>query len=157
MVTVLLKNNDIPVIIEATHKLPVRRWAGHDTPFKTPLLLHEAGVKYCISADGGSFEAAHQRNVPYEAATAAGYGLPKDEALKSVTLYPAEILGIADRVGSLGVGKDATLFISDGDPLEIMTNIEQLFIQGRKVDMGDRHKVLRDKYTEKYRQLELID
>ncbi len=157
MVADILKNNDIPVIIEATHKLPARRWADYDTPFKTPLKLYEAGVKFCISANGGSFQAPHQRNLPYEAATAAAYGLPKDEALKSVTLYPAEILGIADRVGSLEVGKDATLFICDGDPLEVMTQVEQLYIQGRKVDMSDRHKMLRDKYTEKYRQLGLIE
>ncbi|MCH7763158.1 MAG: amidohydrolase family protein [Candidatus Marinimicrobia bacterium] len=157
MVTDILKKNNIPVIIEATHKLPARRWANYDESFKTPLILYEAEVKFCISANGGAFQAAHQRNLPYEAATAAAYGLPKDEALKSVTLYPAEILGIADQVGSLEVGKDATLFISDGDPLEIMTRVEQLYIQGRKVDMGDRHKILRDKYTEKYRQLGLID
>jgi len=70
---------------------------------------------------------------------------------------PAEILGIADQVGSLEVDKDATFIITDGDPLEVMTNVEQLYIQGRKVDMSDRHKMLRDKYTEKYRQLDLID
>ncbi len=157
MVTDNLKKNDIPVIIEATHKLPARRWADYDMPFKTPFKLYEAGIKYCISANGGAFQAAHQRNLPYEAATAAAYGLPKDEALKSVTLYPAEILGIANQVGSLEVGKDATLFICDGDPLEVMTNVDQLYIQGRKVDMGDRHKILRDKYIKKYRQLGLIE
>jgi imidazolonepropionase-like amidohydrolase len=83
--------------------------------------------------------------------------LPKDEALKSVTIHAAEILGIADRVGSLETGKDATFIITDGDPLEVMTHVEQLYIQGRKVDMRDRHKMLRDKYTEKYRQLGLIE
>lgn len=68
-----------------------------------------------------------------------------------------KILGIDDQVGSLEIGKDATFFISDGDPLEIMATVEQLYIQGRKVDMNDRHKMLRDKYTEKYRQLNMID
>ncbi|HIA23846.1 MAG TPA: imidazolonepropionase, partial [Candidatus Marinimicrobia bacterium] len=85
------------------------------------------------------------------------HGLPKDEALKSVTIHAAEILGIADQVGSLETGKDATFIITDGDPLEVMTQVEQLYIQGRKVDMSDRHKTLRDKYTEKYMQLDLID
>ncbi len=157
LVTDLLKKNAIPVIIEATHKLPSRRHSDYDESFKTPLKLYEAGIEFCITSSSGSFQTPHLRNLPYEAATAAAHGLPKDEALKSLTLYPAEILGIADQVGSLDVGKDATFIITDGDPLEVMTNVEQLYIQGRKVDMSDRHKTLRDKYTEKYRQLELID
>jgi len=157
MVTDLLKKNAIPVIIEATHKLPSQRWSDYDEPFKTPLKLYEAGIEFCITSNSGSFQTPHLRNLPYEAATAAAYGLPKDEALKAVTLYPAEILGIADRVGSLDVGKDATFIITDGDPLEVMTSVEQVYIQGRKVDMSDRHKMLRDKYTEKYMQLNLID
>ena len=157
MVTNLLKKNAIPVIIEATHKLPSRRWSDYDEPFKTPLKLYEAGIKFCITSNSGSFQTPHLRNLPYEAATAAAHGLPKDEALKSVTIHAAEILGIADRVGSLETGKDATFIITDGDPLEVMTNVEQLYIQGRKVDMSDRHKMLRDKYTEKYRQLDLIE
>ena len=157
MVTDLLKKNAIPVIIEATHKLPSQRWSDYDEPFKTPLKLYEAGIEFCITSNSGSFQTPHLRNLPYEAATAAAHGLPKDEALKAVTLYPAEILGIADRVGSLDVGKDATFIITDGDPLEVMTSVEQVYIQGRKVDMSDRHKMLRDKYTEKYMQLNLID
>jgi imidazolonepropionase-like amidohydrolase len=119
MVTDLLKKNAIPVIIEATHKLPSQRWSDYDEPFKTPLKLYEAGIEFCITSNSGSFQTPHLRNLPYEAATAAAYGLPKDEALKAVTLYPAEILGIADRVGSLDVGKDATFIITDGDPLEV--------------------------------------
>ena len=97
------------------------------------------------------------RNLPYKAGTAAAHGLSKDDAIKSITLNSAKILGIDDQVGSLEIGKDATFFISDGDPLEIMSTVEQLYIQGRKVDMSDRHKMLRDKYTEKYRQLNMID
>ena len=78
--------------------------------------------------------------------------LPPDEALKSVTLYPAEIFGVAERVGSLENGKDATLFITDGDPLETATQIETAYILGRKVDLSDRHKRLWKKYREKYRR-----
>ena len=70
-----------------------------------------------------------------------------------MTLYPAQILGVADRVGSIELGKDATIFVTDGDPLEIRTKIEQVFIQGRRVDLDDRHKQLYRRYTEKYRQL----
>lgn len=157
MLTDLLKKNDIPVIIEATHKLPSRRHSDYDESFKTPLKLYEAEIEFCITSNSGSFQTPHLRNLPYEAATAAAHGLPKDEALKSVTIHAAEILGIADRVGSLETGKDATFIITDGDPLEVMTQVEQLYIQGRKVDMSDRHKILRDKYTEKYMQLDLID
>ncbi|HBN45267.1 MAG TPA: imidazolonepropionase [Candidatus Marinimicrobia bacterium] len=157
MVTDLLKQNNIPVILESTHKLPSRRHSDYDEPFKTPKRLNDAGILFCIGSNSSAFQAAHLRNLPYTAGTAAAHGLAKDDALKSVTLNSAKILGIDDRVGSLEVGKDATLFITDGDPLEVMTTGEQLYIQGRKVDMSDRHKMLRDKYTEKYRQLDLID
>ena len=78
------------------------------------------------------------------------FGLPADEALKAMTLYPAQILGVADRVGSLEKGKDATLFVSDGDPLDTPTQILQAWISGRKVDLHDRHKTLYEKYRQKY-------
>ena len=147
----LLKKYEIPVIYETVNSLPRRRWEDFDTPFTGPLKLYEAGVKYCISMGTGG--ASNHRNTPYEASKAASYGLPKNEALKSVTLYAAEVLGIADKAGSLEKGKDATLMITDGDPLEITTQVEQVYIQGKKIDMSDRHKVLYDKYKEKYRQL----
>ena len=147
----LLKKYEIPVIYETVNSLPRRRWEDFDTPFTGPLKLYKAGVKYCISMGTGG--ASNHRNTPYEASKAASYGLPKNEALKSVTLYAAEVLGIADKAGSLEKGKDATLMITDGDPLEITTQVEQVYIQGKKIDMSDRHKVLYDKYKEKYRQL----
>lgn len=156
MVTDLLQKNNIPVILDVTHKLPSRRHSDYDEPFKTPQLLFDAGVQFCIGFSSSSFDVAHLRNLPYQAGTAAAFGLSNPEALKSITLNAAKILGIDEIVGSLEVGKDATLMITNGDPLEIMTTVEQLYIQGRKVDMSDRHKILRDKYTEKYRQLELI-
>jgi imidazolonepropionase-like amidohydrolase len=144
----LLKAKDIPVIYGPIHRLPNRRWEAYDTPFTVPLKLHQAGVRFCIA----DFESENVRNLPYQAATAAAYGLPQEEALKAITLYPAEILGVADQVGSLAVGKDATLFISDGDPLEIQTQILLLFIQGRKIDLGNKHRALYDKYSKKYQQ-----
>ena len=88
----------------------------YDTPFTLPKRLMDAGIKYCISG-GGGYE--NERNLPYHAAVAASYGLPAQEAIKAITLYPAEILGIADRVGSLEEGKDATLIVTTGSPLEI--------------------------------------
>ncbi len=146
----LLKEKNVSVIYGQVHDLPGRVWEAYDTPFTTPKKLHEAGVKFCLA----NFDNSNVRNLPYEAGTAAAYGLPKEEALKAITQNAAEILGVDDRVGSLAVGKDATLFISTGDPLEITTQIEQVFIEGRMIDMGDKHKALYRKYSEKYRQLQ---
>ena len=146
----LLKEQDIPVIIDGVHVTPARRWEGYDTPFTNALKLYQAGVRFSISDGGG---AAYERNLPYHAATAAAYGLPREEALKAVTLYPAQILGVADKVGSIEVGKDATLIVTDGDPLEITTQVEREFIQGRDIDLGSRHTQLYTKYKTKYEQL----
>lgn len=152
----LLTQNQVPVILESIHSLPSRRFEDYDQPYKTPFLLHQAGITFCI-AGGGRYGASFQRNLPYHSAMAAAYGLPVKEALKSVTLFPAQILGVEDRLGSLEIGKDATLFIADGDPLDIRTEIIQCFIQGKKIDMSDRHKELYGKYQEKYRQLGIIE
>lgn len=147
-----LIERDIPVIVEETHSLSMRSWEPYDTPFTLPLKLHEAGIRFCIGFGPWSSD-MNARNLPYHAATAAAYGLPKDEALKAVTLYPAEILGVGDRVGSLAAGKDATLIVTDGDPLEVTTQVERMFIQGRDVDLSSRHTQLYEKYKTKYEQL----
>jgi imidazolonepropionase-like amidohydrolase len=96
---------------------------------------------------------ANIRNLPYHAATAVAHGLPADEALKAITLYPAQITGVDAQLGSLESGKAATLFVSTGDPLDIMSNVTAAYIDGREVDLSDRHKRLWKKYQEKYRQL----
>jgi imidazolonepropionase-like amidohydrolase len=145
----LLKAMQTPVIVAGTHRLPRRAAEAYDAPFTLPERLRAAGVKYCI-AGAGKFGASNVRNLPYHAATAAAYGLPPEEALRAITLYPAEILGVADRVGSLTAGKDATLIVTDGDPLETPTQVERAFIQGRPVDLNDRHKTLWRKYLQKY-------
>jgi imidazolonepropionase-like amidohydrolase len=147
----LLKKQDIPVIINTVNRLPLRQSDAYDAAFTLPERLRKTGVKYCI-CDGGRFEASGLRNLPYEAAAAAAYGLPADEALKAITLYPAQILGVAERVGSLEAGKDATLFVADGDILEIASNVEMAFIGGRAVDLNNRHKRLFEKYQEKQRR-----
>ena len=154
--TELLVKNRIPVIYEGVTSLPFRRFEDYDQAYKTPSILYEKGVQFCISDYGYAGRAEQIRNLPYQASMAASYGLPKEAAFRAVTLSVAEILGIDKKVGSLEEGKDATLFISDGDPLEIRTNIIQAFIQGKKIDMGDRHKSLYSKYKEKYRQLEIL-
>mgnify|MGYP003688921913 FL=1 len=154
--TTLLKTNNIPVIYENVTSLPSRRFEDYDQAYKSPALLYEAGVQFCIASSGSAGGAYSVRNLPNHAAMAAAYGLPKEIALRSVTLSAAEIIGIDKQVGSLDPGKDATLFISNGDPLDIRTNILQAYIQGRKVDMNDKHKILYHKYQEKYRQLGIL-
>ncbi len=146
----LLKEKKIPVIYTNVLSSPARRFEAYDLVYSTPAKLAEAGVAFCIA---GERSPSFSRNVNHQAATAAAFGLPKDEALKAVTLYAAQILGIVDRVGSLEKGKDATLMITDGDPLELSTSVLQVYIQGRKADMRDKHKQLYGKYQEKYRQL----
>lgn len=145
----LLKSQDVAVIVAGTHRLPLRRADAYDAAFTLPERLRAAGVRYCISG-AGRFGASNLRNLPYHAATAAAFGLSREEALKAITLYPAQILGVADRVGSLEAGKDATLIVTSGDPLETATQVEQAFIQGRPVDLNDRHKMLWRKYQQKY-------
>lgn len=146
----LLKKNNIPVIVDGIHRLPTRDDEAYDAPFTVPDRLRSAGVKFCITGGGG---ASNVRNLPYHAATAASFGLPRDEALKAITLYPAQILGVEDHLGSLAVGKDATLFIADGDILEIPTRVERAYIDGRTIDLTDKQKVLWEKYKEKYRRM----
>ncbi len=150
MVTDLLKENGIPVILDGVHTTPARRWEAYDTPLALPETLRAAGVLFCLSPTNSDYNV---RNLPFEAGTAAAFGLPVDEALKAITLYPARILGIDHQVGSLEPGKDATLMVTSGDPLDIRSQVELLFIQGRKVDLGSRHKTLYEKYLERHRQL----
>lgn len=148
----LLKRHDIPVVVTGTHTTPRRADAPYDDAFTLPARLHAAGVKFCIaSAD----RTAHERNLPYNASTAVAYGLPKDEALRSVTLSAAEILGVYKGVGGIGsleATKAATLIITDGDPLEITTKVERAFIDGREINLSNKQTVLAEKYREKYRQ-----
>lgn len=151
----LLKKHAIPVVVAGVYRLPRRRGDDYDAPYTLPARLHELGIKFCISS-AGRFGASNVRNLPYHAATAAAYGLPADEALRSITLSPAEILGVADRVGSLALGKDATLIITTGDPLETPTQVTAAYVQGRAVDLTDRHKRLWKKYQQKYERLQPV-
>jgi hypothetical protein len=147
----LLKKHEIPVIVGGTYRLPRRRSDGYDTAYAVPAELEKAGIRFCISGRA-RFGANQTRNLPYHAAAAVAFGLSAEEALKAITLYPAQILGVADRVGSLENGKDATLFVSDGDPLDTPTQVTAAWIRGRKVDLNDKHKTLFHKYEAKYDQ-----
>jgi len=143
----LLKSKGIAVLAGGLHRLPDRRFEEYDEPERLPAKLHNAGIQFAIVSQE---EAAHERNLPYQASRAVAFGLPKEEALKALTLSPARIFGIADRVGSLEPGKDATLIVTTGDPLEIRSNVVLEFIQGKKIDLSSRHTRLYDKYIEKY-------
>ncbi|HEX8076740.1 MAG TPA: amidohydrolase family protein, partial [Chthoniobacterales bacterium] len=145
-----LKATDTPVIISMPTALPPRRDDPYDSQFGNAARLQEAGVRFCIARAGRESEAPHERNMPFEAAMSAAFGLPKEEALKAVTLYPAQLLGVADQLGSLEVGKAATLIVTNGDPLDFPSNVEAAYIDGRKIDLSSRHTRLRDKYLEKY-------
>jgi len=133
----LLKQYDVPVIVSATHRLPLRRDDRHDESYTLPARLQKAGVKFCISSTDRS-ETWNARNLPFQAATAAAWGLDIDQALRAITLSPAEILGIDDRVGSLEVGKDATLIVTSGNPLEAISTIDRAWIGGREIDKNIR-------------------
>jgi imidazolonepropionase-like amidohydrolase len=149
----LLKKHNVPVIVSAVYRLPARRDDAYDAPYTLPARLYEAEIPFCISGTESS-RVWNTRNLPYHAATAAAYGLPREEALKAVTLSPAQILGVADRVGSLEAGKDATLIVTSGDPLDTASRVISAYIQGRELDLTDRHKQLYRKYREKYRRLQ---
>ena len=126
--------------------LPVRDDDAYDYLFEAPSKMAAAGIKFCISTgDTG----AEVRDLPYHAGLAGAFGLSKDDALRSVTMFPAEILGIADKVGSLDVGKIANVVVADGDILEARTNIKYLFIGGKMIPLTSRHTRLFDAFKDR--------
>jgi imidazolonepropionase-like amidohydrolase len=134
----------VPVILKGVLELPERRWEPYDAVYAAAGILHKAGVKVAIGAGDNASQA---RNLPFQAAMAAAFGLPKEAALRSVTLTAAEILGVADRIGSLDAGKEASFFLCDGDPLEIVTHIERVWIAGNEIDLAhQRQRELYDRY-----------
>src|SRR5947209_10575414 len=127
----LLKARGIPVVLGKTFQLPMRDDDPYDAPYTLPSEFHKAGVKFCF----GTFDVEFARNVPLEAAQAAAFGLPREEALKAITINSAEILGAGDRLGSIEKGKLADLILTDGDPMEARSSIKQMFIEGREVNL----------------------
>lgn len=151
----LLREHDIPVIVESVLSEPAREDEPYDAAYTLPARLANAGVRFCISSGGGSFGASNTRNLPYHAGMAAAFGLPPDEALRSVTLYPARLLGVDGVLGSIETGKSASLILTDGDPLEIRTRILGEWIDGRPVAIeANRHQRLYDKYRSRPRPAE---
>jgi len=144
--TELLKQNDIPVLYGYSHALPMRQDDPYDQAFATPRLLREAGVRFGIAI----LSTWSARNLAFDAGQAAAFGLDRDAALRAVTLSVAEILGADEKIGSLAVGKNATLVVSDGDILNPLTcRVTQMFIDGREVNLDDKHKELYRKYRAK--------
>jgi imidazolonepropionase-like amidohydrolase len=143
-----LAERRVPVILGGATGLPLREDDDYDIAFKQPRLLHEAGVTFALGyVTWGAWDV---RNLPLQAGQAVGYGLPADVALRAMTLTTAEILGIAATEGSLEVGKNATLFISDGDVMDTLgQRISAMYIEGRRVDLGNRHRTLYEKYRRK--------
>jgi imidazolonepropionase-like amidohydrolase len=137
---------NVPVITGPIHELPSRDYDRYDKAYANAGLMKKAGVKLALCTQEAR---GNVRNLPYHAAFAASYGLGREEALKAVTIVPAEIFGVADRIGSIEVGKDATLFISDGDPFETKTNITQVFIDGWKIPMVSRQTELYNEFLKR--------
>jgi imidazolonepropionase-like amidohydrolase len=144
-----IKASGYPVILGRVHSLPMRDEEAYDMPYRLPSILAEAGIPFAI-ADAGFWQ---QRNLPFQAGTAVAFGLSHEAALRAITLTPAEIFGVADRIGSIDVGKDATLVVSSGDILDVLGNrIELAFVQGRRVSLESKHTRLAEKYRTRYRQ-----
>lgn len=146
----LLKDHKVPVVVTGVHRLPRRDDSAYDEPFTLPKRLVDAGLTICL-ATGQDF--SFDRNLPYHAATAATFGLGRDAAFAAITIEAAKVLGVDDRLGSLTVGKDATLFVADGHPFDLPTKIEMAFVRGRRVDLSNKQTVLEAKYRERLRQL----
>ena len=142
----LLKEKNVPVIITGILQLPNHEDDPYDVLYENAAKLQQAGVRFCISSGDPGPEA---RNLPLYAGMAAAYGLSKGDALKAVTLYPAQIMNVADRLGSIEAGKMANLVVTDGDLLEILTHIRYLFIDGRQVPLTSRHTELNDAFRKR--------
>ncbi len=141
--TSVLKERNVPVILTGVLDLPAREDDFYDMLYENAAKLQQAGVRFCISTgDTG----AHVRDLPYHAGMAASFGLAREEALKAVTLYPAQIMNVADRMGSIEQGKMANLVITDGDILEPRTRTRYLFINGRQIPLTSRHTELYEQF-----------
>ena len=145
-----LKENKFTVMLENPHHLPHFEGDFPAINYELPAKLHKAGLLFCIQ-NSGSMEVMNTRNLPFIAGTAWAYGLTEEEAIATITLSVAKIMGIDDKIGSLEKGKDATLFISDGNALDMRTNdVVLAFVRGKRIDLTNHQKQLSDKYHAKY-------
>ena len=148
-----LAERHVPVIFEHVYDLPSQDHLGYDANFRAAAILQKAGVKVIFGFAGSAMahEPSNLRNLPYEAGQAISFGLPEDEALKAITLYPAEVFGVADRLGSLDAGKDATFVVVDGSIFDDRAQVRRLWIAGREVSLESRHTRLYEKYRQRPR------
>ncbi|MFM8393693.1 MAG: amidohydrolase family protein [Acidobacteriota bacterium] len=142
----LLRERNIPVILGGVLELPGGEDAPYDQSFARAAELHKAGVKFAFTSGGVAYNV---RLLPYHAGTAAAFGLPREEALKGVTLYPAQIFGVEKQVGSIEVGKMANLVITDGDILEFRTKLKRMFVNGEPASLGNRHTRLYEQFKDR--------
>ena len=143
-----LKENNLPVLLNNLHRVPSRNHEDVDLPYKLPYLLHKEGILVGLTASGSLHS---QRNLPFLAGTAAGYGLSKSDALKMITYNNAKILGIDNITGSLEVGKDANIIVSEGDILDMRSSkVEMAFIKGKKINLNGKQQILYDRFKRKY-------
>jgi len=140
-----LKSRNIPVLLGPILALPQREDDPYDLLFGNAKTLYDNGIRFSIQTT----EAHNTRNLPYHAGSCAAFGLPKDVALKAITIFPAEIFGVADKLGSIEVGKVANVIVTDGDPLELRTNIKRVFIAGEEISMDSRHTLLYEKFKQR--------
>lgn len=144
----LLKQNNIAVILNSPHSLPTLPDDDVDQPYKTAAMLQKAGVLFAINDDDGQ---TRGRNLAFVAGTGVTYGLSKEQALSAITLNAAKILGIDDKTGSIEIGKDANIVISNGDILDMRSStVTAAFIQGRKINLENKHTQLYERYKHKY-------
>lgn len=137
-----LKAKSVPVILGKVLELPRNEDDAYDEPFTLPSEVYKAGVKFAF----GTFENEFVRDLPYQAATAVGFGLPQEEALKAVTINAAEIWGVSGELGSIEKGKVADLMVTTGDPLEIQTQVKHIYIAGKEVDLSNKQTRLYERY-----------
>jgi imidazolonepropionase-like amidohydrolase len=145
----VLASNHIPVVLGFTQANPEDEDAPYDQSYATPGELHAARIKFAFASVGSLFDASWVRRLPYQAANAVAYGLPYDEALKAVTLYRAQIFGLAEQLGTIEPGKIADLIVTDGDPLAIQTQIRYLFINGELTSTENKQSDLYEKYRKR--------
>src|SRR5437879_5102947 len=141
----VLKEKNVPVIILQTLTLPTRRDMPHQASYTAAAELAKAGVKFAIAVPSDT----NARQLPYHAAEAVAWGLSREDALRAVTINAAEILGVADRIGSIEPGKIANLVVANGDPLEVRTAIAHVVIAGRDVPMDTHQLALYERYSKR--------
>jgi imidazolonepropionase-like amidohydrolase len=141
----LLKSKNVPVLLGGTLSLPGGEYEPYDVNYTTAAVLSKNGVKFAFTTN----DAAHVRDLPWEAGVAVAHGLSKDEALKAVTLYPAQILGVDKQIGSIAEGKNANIILTDGDPLEKLTKVKHLFINGKPVELKNKHTELYEIFSKR--------